>query len=186
MPCSLVQCYISENHNLNFHFCEKLKANVLKHQKGNRELHICQQSVQVHKSVTKLLLLRITVCWDVTMQCWGITLLCKPHHSHYAFMFEPAVLVCCREARDIHNVIIWNNGANLSDCTLLVYPHLYLPLHHHIPLQPLTTSTMLCHWFMYCASSFKLLIPRICRCSVTPNLTYWLKVFVSSFYILAL
>lgn len=49
MPCSLVQCYSSENHNINIHLYENLKANVLKHQKGNRELHICRQSVQVYK-----------------------------------------------------------------------------------------------------------------------------------------
>jgi hypothetical protein len=50
-------------------------------------------------------------------------------------------------------------------------PHLYFPLHHHNPLQPLTISTMPCHWFLSCAMSFKLLIPRICRCcSVTSNL----------------
>jgi hypothetical protein len=87
------------------------------------------------------------------------------------FMFEAAVLMCCSEARDILNVITWNNGANLPDCTLFVYPLLYLPLHRHSPLQPLTTSTMLCHWFLYCVLSFKLLIPRICTCrSLTSNL----------------
>ena len=149
----------------------ELQSKVLEHQKGNRELHISQQSVQVHRSVTKLLLLRIPVCWDVTMQCWGITLLWEPHHSHYVFMFEAAVLVCCSEATDIHNVITWNSGANIPDCILFLYPHLYLPLHHHSPLQPLTTSTMLCHWLLSCALSFKLLIPRTCRCcSVTSNL----------------
>ena len=113
------------------------------------------------------------VCWDVAMHCWGIALLWKPHHchSHYVFMFVAAVPVCCSEARDSHNVIAWNNGASLPDCTLLVYPHLYLPLCHHSPLQPLTTSTMLCHWFLSCALFFQLLIPRICSCcSVTSDL----------------
>ena len=57
-----LQCYISEIHYHNIHLYENLKANVLKHQKYKRELHICQQSVQVHKRVTKLLLLRIPVC----------------------------------------------------------------------------------------------------------------------------
>ena len=45
------------------------------------------------------------------------------------------------------------------------------PLHHHSPLQPLTTSTMLIQWFLSWALSFQLLIPRNCRCcSVTFSL----------------
>jgi len=45
------------------------------------------------------------------------------------------------------------------------------PLHHHSPFKPPTTSTMLNHWFLSYALSFKLLIPRICKCcSVTFNL----------------
>jgi hypothetical protein len=39
-PCGLVQCYVSEDHNLHIHLCKNLKLNVLKHQKGSRKLHI--------------------------------------------------------------------------------------------------------------------------------------------------
>ena len=174
--CSLVQCYISEDHKLTIHLYENLKANALKHQKGNRELHIWQQPVQVHKQVTMLLFLRIPVFWDVTMLCWAITLLWKLQHSH------DAVLVCCTET-DINK---------LPETMVPTYKTAHC-WYNPTCTSPSISTAHLSPWppqLNYTTGSCPVLWPSSSCSSISADgvllhVTYWLKVFPSSLYILA-